>query len=61
VRQRAERLAAWAEKVSTALETLARMAGNPVPADLIAHLDEQQIVDLDAILGALKPREKTSA
>lgn len=56
--QRAERLAVWAEKIRTGLETFARMVGNPVPAELKEHLAGDDIDKLDAILGALENGER---
>lgn len=54
VKERAGRLIAWAEKIRGALDTLTRMAGNPVPADLADQLTAAENVALDTVLSALE-------
>lgn len=57
VKQRADRLAAWAEKIRTGLETITRMVGNPMPADLKDLLTDEENTTLAAVIGALENGE----
>lgn len=59
VAERATRLHAWVEKIRAGLETLTRMAGNPVPADLKTLLTEQENATLAAVIGVLENGEST--
>jgi ParB-like chromosome segregation protein Spo0J len=58
VKQRGERLGAWAEKIRAGLETLTRMVGNPIPAELKEHLSDDEITTLVVIIGALENGER---
>lgn len=57
VRDREQRITAWAEKIRTGLDTFTRMAGNPVPAELKEHLSEQELTRVSAVIGVLEPQE----
>lgn len=57
VRDREQRITAWAEKIRTGLDTFTRMAGNPVPAELKEHPSEQELTRVSAVIGVLEPQE----
>jgi len=48
----AKRVEAWARKIRAAIETLGRMAGYPVPDEVTAHLDPEEVEALAALLEA---------
>jgi hypothetical protein len=57
IRERARRVAAWAEKVELALDELDRMAGNPIPAELNEQLSERSRRLLPVALRAIERKE----
>lgn len=58
IRERARRIAVWAEKVELALDEIARMAGNPIPAELSEQLSEGARRLLPPVLQTIERKAK---
>lgn len=57
VHERVKRVEAWAEKIGAAVETLAQMAGSPVPKDLEERLDDRSKRLLPLLLRSIARKE----
>jgi ParB-like chromosome segregation protein Spo0J len=58
VKERAERLDAWAEQISRSYETFRRMVGYPIPAELKEKLTDEVSAGLGTIVSALENGEQ---